>query len=247
MRRLSIELVPRSPERIEREARWIRDNCPMVDTINVPDLTRFTLRSWEAIAITQEYVDRGIPHLRSRSLRRETLPELAHTLEHRHIREVVLVNGEPHANDPEEGMYPDEAIALLKAAMPGLRVYAALDPYCRTMQDEMTRMREKLSAGADGFFTQPFFDLRLLSIYMELTPEAPIFWGLSPVLGDKSKAYWEKTNRVVFPRDFEPTLEWNVDFARAAMSLVCEVGGNLYLMPIRTKLAGYLGPVLLDE
>ena len=247
MRRLSIELVPRSRERIEQESKWIQDHCPMVDTINVPDLPRFALRSWEAIAITKKYVGRGIPHLRARDLRRENLPELIETLANESIDEVVLVNGDASANDggtPE--MYPDEAIGALKSHAPALRVYAALDPYCRTMRDEVTRIREKLSAGADGFFTQPFFDLRLMSIYMELAPEAPIFWGVSPVLGKKSKAYWEKTNRVVFPRDFEPSLDWNIEFARGAMALVSELGGSVYLMPIRTKLESYLRPLLVE-
>ncbi|MEJ2130807.1 MAG: methylenetetrahydrofolate reductase [Gammaproteobacteria bacterium] len=244
MRRLSIELVPRNRESVEREARWIQEHCAQVDTINVPDLARFTLRSWEAIAITKQHVSRGIPHLRARDLRADDLPELVATLAEHRIREVVVINGEPRPDDDEEGMYPDEAIAALKHVAPTLRIYAALDPYCRTMQDEMTRMREKLSAGADGFFTQPFFDLRLMSIYMDLAPEAPVFWGVSPVLRERSRRYWEKTNRVVFPRDFEPSLEWNIDFARRAMGLVSEVGGNLYLMPIRTKLEDYLGPLL---
>lgn len=246
MRRLSIELVPRGPKRIEQEAKWIQDHCPMVDTINVPDLPRFSLRSWEAIAITKNYVSRGIPHLRARDLERSALPELVDTLAKHGIGEVVVINGDADGKERNKGMYPDEAIAALKAAAPALRIYAALDPYCRTMHDETLRIREKLSAGADGFFTQPFFDLRLMSIYMELAPEAPIFWGVSPVLGDKSKAYWEKTNRVVFPRDFQPTLEWNVEFARGAMALVSELGGNLYLMPIRTKLERYLEPLLVD-
>ena len=38
----------------------------------------------------------------------------------------------------------------------------------------------------------------------------------------------------------------NVEFARGAMALVSELGGNLYLMPIRTKLERYLEPLLVD-
>jgi methylenetetrahydrofolate reductase (NADPH) len=67
-----------------------------------------------------------------------------------------------------------------------------------------------------------------------------VFWGIAPVLGEKSRAYWEVTNKVVFPRQFEPTFGWNTAFARRAIALLSEAGGNAYLMPIRVNLRKYL-------
>ncbi len=70
-----------------------------------------------------------------------------------------------------------------------------------------------------------------------------VFWGISPVVGPKSRSYWETTNHVIFPPDFEPTMEANIAFARQMMQAVASAGGNTYLMPLRVNLARYLTPL----
>lgn len=102
----------------------------------------------------------------------------------------------------------------------------------------------KLDAGADGFFTQPFFDLRLLEVHHELLAGRTVYWGISPVLTDRSRAYWEATNRAVFPREFAASLDWNQEFARRALEFLRSVGGNVYFMPIRIDVERYLSGVL---
>ena len=67
--------------------------------------------------------------------------------------------------------------------------------------------RAKIEAGADGFFTQPYFDLRLLEVWADLLPDVPTYWGVTPVLADSTRRYWERRNAAFLPRDFAPTIE----------------------------------------
>ena len=81
-------------------------------------------------------------------------------------------------------------------------------------------------------------------MYAELLEGKDVYWGVSPVLSDKSVNYWETKNNVVFTKNFEPTLEWNLGFAKEVLSFVKKTNSNIYFMPIRTKLADYLAGVL---
>jgi predicted CoA-binding protein len=119
-----------------------------------------------------------------------------------------------------------------------------VDPYRKNIREELDYIKRKKDAGADGFFTQPFFDLRLMDIYAELLEGSEIFWGVSPVTGEKSVNYWETKNNVVFPKDFEPTLAWNIDFAQKALAYTEKTNTNIYFMPIRTDLENTCGKSL---
>lgn len=105
-------------------------------------------------------------------------------------------------------------------------------------------MRRKLEAGAEGFFTQPIFDINLLRVCADFLQGLDVYWGISPVLGARSRSYWETTNKVVFPRAFRPTMAWNKDFARRAIDAVSELGCNAYLMPLRVNLGEYLDGII---
>ncbi len=52
-----------------------------------------------------------------------------------------------------------------------MTIYAGLDPYRDSLQSELNYTNEKLEAGADGLFTQPFFDLRWMEIYADHLPQ----------------------------------------------------------------------------
>ena len=120
------------------------------------------------------------------------------------VSEVLVVRGDP-PHDLSHRTWPntsEDIIRRFKRHHPELRVYAAFDPYRLGLRDELTGVMRKLDAGADGFFTQPLFDLRLLEICMEMLPGQTVYWGVAPVLGARAKAYWETTNRVVFPAGF---------------------------------------------
>ena len=109
---------------------------------------------------------------------------------------------------------------------------------------ELDYIKRKIDAGADGFFTQPFFDLRLMEIYYDLLPKVETFWGISPVMSARSKDYWDNLNNAIFPPDFEPTLEWNRTFAKRALEFCRNTDSNIYFMPIRVDLVKYLEGIL---
>ncbi|MCL2130216.1 MAG: methylenetetrahydrofolate reductase, partial [Treponema sp.] len=98
----------------------------------------------------------------------------------------------------------------------------------------------KEEAGADGFFSQPFFDLRLIEIYAEYLEGKNVFWGISPVISNASRNYWESRNRAIFPRSFKPDLRWNIDFGRRVLDFCRNTGFNLYMMPVRLDIGTYL-------
>ena len=244
--RLSVELVPRGTTELQADASLVLAALPAVDAFNIPDLTRFSLRSWEACAVTRKLLAAGIPHIRAIDIPPgEALP-MADALRQAGVSEVLVVRGDP-PRDLSQRTWPntsEDIIRRFKRHHPELRVYAAFDPYRLGLRDELIGVMRKLDAGADGFFTQPLFDVRLMEICMDMLEGQNVYWGVAPVLGARAKAYWETTNRVVFPRDFAPEMAWNRDFARAALKLIRARGGNAYLMPIRVDLAGYLSGLL---
>lgn len=137
-----------------------------------------------------------------------------------------------------------DLIRAIKKQMPKLKVYAGIDPYRSGIKTELDYAGRKIEAGADGFFTQPFFDLRLMEIYNDLLAGIEVFWGVSPVMSLRSKDYWDNLNNAIFPPDFEPTLEWNRRFAKQALEFAQKTDSNLYFMPIRIDLVEYLSGIL---
>jgi methylenetetrahydrofolate reductase (NADPH) len=240
--RLSVELVPRSQAELVSDALIVKTVLPAANTLNLPDLTQFQLRSWEACQVIGHIVPASIPHLRAIDFGLGEAEEVAERLLQAGLHEVLVVRGDP-PHDLSRRTYPNsssDVIRRLKSSFPELVVYAAYDPYRAGFRDELEAVKRKVDAGADGFFTQPIFDLNVLRVCADILHGFTVFWGIAPVLGEKSRAYWEVTNRVVFPQAFEPTLAWNTAYARRALDLVREVGGNAYLMPIRIDLRKYL-------
>ncbi|GBQ63288.1 5,10-methylenetetrahydrofolate reductase [Ameyamaea chiangmaiensis NBRC 103196] len=245
MGRIAVELVPRDADNLLADARMVRDCFPVADTINIPDLLRLPLRSWDAARMVREagLTGAAVPHVRAIDIAPDgPLPGL----DDPDLREILVVRGDPPA-DLRHTVYPNTAedvIARYRRAAPHLRIYAAFDPYRRAPYRELEAMRRKRDAGADGFFTQPLFDRKMLDLCLEWLRGESVFWGLSPVIGPKSRSYWETTNHVVFPRDFAPTLDANIAFARETMRTVAAEGGSVYLMPLRVRLERYLPPLL---
>jgi methylenetetrahydrofolate reductase (NADPH) len=244
--RLSVELVPRSPASLDADLATLAARFPAIDTVNIPDLLRFELRSWQACGQALGRLPRAIPHLRAMDFAPERLEPLLAALDQHRLPEVLVVRGDP-PQDPGRPVFPtrsDELIGALKRARPALTVYAAVDPYRAGLRDELELAQRKRDAGADGFFSQPFFDLRLLAVWTDLLPDATVYWGVTPVVGERSRRYWETKNRAVFPADFEPTLAWSRAFAARALEFSRARGASLYFMPIRVGLAEWLGGVL---
>jgi methylenetetrahydrofolate reductase (NADPH) len=266
---ISLEAVPRNQDALLNTAAIARA-FPSIDIINVPDLLRFPVRSWDACAsLAEELPGRVyIPHIRAIDFDMNEPFPLTGFFRAHNIGRVLVIAGDPPAatgplsngptseprtaatgghtrNAPQtvHKTYPTETapfIRKLKAEIPELTVYAAFDPYRSNIRYELDYLQEKEDAGAEGFMSQPFFDLRLLEIYAEYLEGKQVFWGISPVLSESSRAYWESRNRAIFPKSFCPEMDWNVNFGKKVIRF-CEANKfNLYLMPIKVDVKAYL-------
>jgi methylenetetrahydrofolate reductase (NADPH) len=242
MTRISVELIPRDDESLLRDAAGVREHFPLADTLNVPSLMRFPLQGWDAVPLLRPILPRVVPHIRAIDVDPDgPLPGV----EIAGLEEVLVVRGDPPA-DLGHRTFPNSSESVIRRyrrEAPHLTVYAAFDPYRRAPYRELEALARKKDAGAEGFFTQPVFDPRMLDLCMGWLAGETVFWGLSPVIGPKSRSYWETTNHVVFPHDFEPTIEANIAFACRAIRTVRDAGGHVYLMPLRVKLERYLAPI----
>ncbi|WP_086643493.1 methylenetetrahydrofolate reductase [Acetobacter sp. DsW_063] len=241
-RRVSVELIPRDEASLRNDAGEALAFAPQADTINIPDLMRFDLRSWKAVSLVRDRVNAAIPHIRAIDVDpNEPLPGTDDPA----IREVLVIRGDPPA-DLNRRTFPNSSESIIRRYQreaPGVAVYAAFDPYRQAPYQELDAVQRKRDAGARGFFTQPIFDMRMLDLCREWLSGENVFWGLSPVIGPRSRSYWETTNRVIFPRNFEPTLDANIAFADAAIRSIRSDSGSVYIMPLRVKLANYLTPL----
>jgi methylenetetrahydrofolate reductase (NADPH) len=260
---VSLEAVPRNREALTAAA-LAAAKFSSIGLINIPDLPRFSLRSWEACGILREELPEAaasragglalMPHIRAIDFDMAApFPHIEY-FRSRGIGKVLVIAGDPPKLKTGPGKaetpagqtrpaYPTETVPFirkLRAEMPELEVYAAFDPYRSNSRYELDYLKEKEEAGAAGFMSQPFFDLRLLEIYAEYLEGKNVFWGVSPALSESNRKYWESRNRAVFPRNFRPDMYWNVDFGRRVLYF-CETHHfNLYLMPIKIDLAPYL-------
>ncbi|GBR57310.1 5,10-methylenetetrahydrofolate reductase [Acetobacter senegalensis DSM 18889] len=242
--RLSVELIPRSAEALATDVATVKATFSVADTLNIPDLMRFPLRSWDAAALVRPQFGNVIPHIRAIDIAPDApLPGA----DQPGLEEILVVHGDPPA-DLSHRTYPNSTESIIRRyrrEAPHLKVYAAFDPYRRAPWKELEDVARKKEAGAIGFFTQPVFDLKLFDLCREWMQGECVFWGLSPVIGPKSRSYWETTNHIVFPRDFSPTLDANIQFAQTVLKELAQENGKAYLMPVRIKLEQYL-PHLLD-
>ena len=245
MGRVSLELVPHDEAEFRAVIESVIKYKDKIDVINVPDLLRLSIRSWEGAKIAKERFPSVIPHIRAMDIDlRKPLPMKDYLREH-NITEVLVIEGDPPQNMLHE-IYATEStdvIRKFRAEMPEVTVYAGLDQYRSCMRHEYRRCERKLLAGAAGFFTQPFFDMRYLEIYHDMLESMNVYWGVSPVQSERSANYWKRKNNVIFPKKFEPTLEWSVEFAKNVLEFANKNNENIYLMPIKTDIADYIGGV----
>ena len=242
MKRISVELVPRTPEALQEELQLLKEHIPGIDLINVPDLLRYETRSWQGAAIAQQVFPAAMPHIRAMDINLEEPLPMADYLRTHEIHEILVIEGDA-PQDMSHTVYPTvttDVIRKFRQEMPGIKVYAGIDQYRGSMRQEQYRIRRKLQAGAAGFFTQPFFDLRYLSMYADMLDGLEVYWGVSPIMSARSKSYWELKNNVVFPKNFEPTLEWSIDFSKRVLDFAVQQEANVYLMPIKSNLIAYL-------
>ena len=243
---ISIEIVPRDEASVLEELATIRQMLPQVNTINIPDLMRFKLRSWCGCALTKSAYPNSIPHIRAVDFDLDEPLPFVEDFDRAGITSVLVVSGDTPKSDLHP-VYSNTSIDLIKKIkreQPTWQVYAAIDPYRQSFQAEYRYTMAKLEAGAAGFFTQPFFDMRLMDVYADLLSGMDIYWGVSPVVTKRSQEYWETVNHAIFPSQFEFSMEWNRQFARDALDFARSRGQHIYYMPIRINLLDYLGGIL---
>lgn len=246
--KISLELVPRNGQYILEQTAFVEREILPVSAINFPDLMRFDIRSWDACSIINHSPLEKIPHLRAINFNMHRPFPLTDFLRGNNITKVLVIEGDK-PQDMKHAIYPTTSIDLirkLKREVEGIQVYAAFDPYRNNIRYELDYLDEKVEAGACGFFSQPFFDLRLLEIYSEYLTGKEVFWGISPVTSEKSKLYWETRNRAIFPKAFVPDMEWNIQFGKQVIDFCRQRNFNLYLMPIKIDLDEYLKQLFLS-
>ena len=140
-----------------------------------------------------------------------------------------------------EWLRTDRADSLLAITRARLSVYAALDPH--RYRDDAALARN-IGAEARGGRMRILHATAVRSARLDRCSaslgDTTTFWGLSPVVSDRSQRYWQQVNRVRFPSEFVPTLNWNQSFALRFLSEIADRGGNAYLMPIKVDIERYL-------
>ena len=242
MGRISLELVPRDSASFSKELETVVSMFPRIDTLNIPDILKFDMRLPESCAVADKYFNKVIPHIRAVSVSQGESMSYADLFEDQKIKEVLIILGD----NPEivsKSSDPCDTITLiskLKKERPDIKVYAGIDQWRTSFEEEMDYVKQKIDAGADGFFTQPFFDVGLLSRWAKALGSTSVFWGLAPVIRESSKHYWETKNKVVFPESFECTMKWNQDFAKDVLDFSHDENFNVYFCPITVDFVEYL-------
>ena len=235
-----VELVPRDLDLLHSEAKDLLDRFPFLDGFNIPDVVRLTTRSHDAAGSLLKNGIAAIPHVRTidRPLE-ETMSIVSDLLEHG-LDRILFITGDEHAHLPSHNVKPLHAVEEAKKRFPNLKVYCGLDPYRASLKNELTYCAEKISAGADGFFSQPFFDPNLARIYLEQLPESEMFIGLSPIVTEASRNYWISRNHAVLPKNFDLSEESNFRLGKQLVELAAQFGQHCYLMPIKFPAADYV-------
>jgi methylenetetrahydrofolate reductase (NADPH) len=244
---ISFEIVPRSLEAFEQQYAFVQTLDKGINIINVPDIQRFDTRSWELAAQIDRQRYRFIPHFRAIDFKISS-GELFRIIEDYQLDSVLLVTG-----DPPEGLkrsfYNTDVVDLIKAVrqhFPNLTIYVGFDPHRSGVQAECDYIQRKADAGATGFFSQPFYDQRMIEIYAEQMTGLETYIGISPITTKASMNYWEVKNQVKFPLNFRPDYEWSIEFANQVIATAANNGWHVYFMPIRIDLGRYFGGIKMD-
>jgi len=235
-----LELVPYELQALELDMSWVKqDFGHVISGFNIPDILRIPIRSLDTATLIQKGYD-ITPHIRAMDHDVARHLELMKDFIHQGGKQVLVVQGDSHVTSQKEKTSSLLLIKALKVAFPGLKVFAAIDPYRTSFKEEIRYAEQKMLAGADGFFTQPFFDLDLASQYLAALSKTKIFLGSSPVLTESSKRYWETVNHVKFQKEFSIEFKANMVLAKSLMALSTQYQQHLYLMPIKLDLKPYL-------
>jgi methylenetetrahydrofolate reductase (NADPH) len=246
MSRISLELVPRCAESFSKELETVREMFPVIDTLNIPDILKFDMRIPESCNVACAYFTRVIPHIRAVSVSNEEAEPCSELFDASGIKEILVISGD-NPGVVLENSDPCDSISLIrkfKKVRPSVKVYAGLDQWRLPFEEEMEYVKRKIDSGADGFFTQPFFDLGHLERWARSMGNIDVFWGVAPVIRESSRHYWETKNNVVFPDCFECSMGWNQDLAKKVLDFCGKEDFNVYFCPITVDFVEYLKGIL---
>lgn len=236
----SIELVPRDLARFAAEVDEVCRRFKQFEWLNIPDIKRLPVRSHDAALAVLQTPLRLVPHLRARDRSVEESLGILRRLAEAGVRDILVVSGDPAGEGTQKPATSLDVFRAAKDADLDVKLWAAFDPYRGDLRAELDYVQAKLEAGAVGLFTQPFFDLRLAEICLDQLEGIETFVGISPVTSQKSREYWERTNRVVFPPRFEATLEYCARLGGELIRMCQARGQHVYLMPIRVDAVAFI-------
>lgn len=240
---IALELVPHSLPGIVDEAVSNIAANPVISSINVPEIRSLPIKSYEPTVELLRNNVRATPHFRMIDRTSTDLLNKLEALIELGLKEVLLIGGDSPKDNPNfspSGLTTLEAVRSVKKQFPGLRVYTGLDPFRSSFREELDYAFRKMDAGSDGFYTQPFFSVGMLELWLEQLPNTEVWYGIAPVYSQKSRQYWEKINKVVFPPNFSNEKEANAKLARQLLDKIAEAKQRAYLMPIAVSAKEYL-------
>ncbi len=227
-----LELVARDKETLLSEAIGA-SNSGLISGINIPDVVRLSTRSYEG---AEWLLDQGIttiPHIRASDLPLPKTLAMIGALVQKGLKAVLIISGDLDPTKQNVRVPVTALVSEVKNRFPNLLVYCGLDPYRSGFSEELAYCEQKLNAGADGFFTQPFFDGHLAKIYLDQLGLTTLFLGISPVTTEKSLHYWITKNKAIFPKSFSLDFFQNCSLAADLIRLAQSAHQNAYLMPIK--------------
>ena len=95
MKRISIELVPRDEAALRESLDVVKQHAAHADVINIPDLLRLPMRSYEGAAVAKEYFKAAMPHIRAMDIDLSAELPMKDFLRAQEIREVLVIQGDP--------------------------------------------------------------------------------------------------------------------------------------------------------
>ena len=113
MKRVSVELVPREEETLRDELTLLQQYQDQVDVINIPDLLRFDLRSWQGAVVAQDYFRMSMPHIRAMDIDLEQELPMKEYLRAHKIEEVLVIQGDPPQR-MNHAVYPTESTDVIR-------------------------------------------------------------------------------------------------------------------------------------
>lgn len=239
---IALELVPKELDQLTENSAQLIEKYPAITKINIPEIRSIAIKSFEASLHLLNNNIEVVPHFRTIDRDVDTMGKMLEELQNAGLKEVLFITGDPpnEANFVSSTITPVQMVKELKASFPALKFFAGMDPYRQSMKAELQYVQEKLDAGFDGLFTQPFFEPDLLAIWLRQLGDLETYVGISPVTSQGSVQYWENVNQVVFPPDFRTDLEYNRETGNRLLDVAAAFGQKAYLMPITISAQKYL-------